>query len=270
MKNETKDIVIGFSSCPNDTFVFHAMIHHLTDTKGFNFIPYIDDVESLNQKAFKGLLPVTKLSFYACLLLKDRYTILDSGSALGFGCGPLLVAKSGLNHPEKARIAIPGTYTTAYMLLRLWNPEIQNVIPLRFDRILPGVQSGEFDAGLIIHEGRFVYHEYDCIKIADLGEWWESETNLPIPLGCIAIRNDSETLCYKETIESVLRHSVTYAFEHRDVSRDFIRSHAQELDDTVIENHISLYVNDFTVSLGETGMRSIRKAEEMLRCRNIL
>lgn len=263
-------MLIGFSSCPNDTFVFHAMVHHLIDTKGVNFIPHIDDVEALNQKAFKGSLPVSKLSFYAYLLLKDRYSLLDSGSALGFGCGPLLVAKSRLKHPEDARIAVPGTYTTAYMLLRLWNPEIRNTISVRFDRILPGVKSGEFDAGLIIHEGRFVYREYDCIKIVDLGEWWESETKLPIPLGCIAVRNDPETLCHKETVESVLRHSVTYAFEHRDVSRDFIRSHAQELDDRVIENHISLYVNDFTVSLGKTGMQAVQKAEEMLRCRNIL
>lgn len=264
MKHEMN---IGFSSCPNDAFVFHAMIHQLIDTRGFDFIPHIDDVEALNQKAFEGALPVSKLSFYAYLLLKERYTLLDSGAALGFGCGPLLVAKSAIDHPENARIAVPGIYTTAYMLLKLWNPEIRNVSPLRFDRILPAVQSGEFDAGLIIHEGRFVYQDYDCIEIIDLGKWWESETGLPIPLGCIAVRNDS--LVHKEGIESVLRHSVTYAFEHRDASRDFIRSHARELDDTVIENHISLYVNDFTVSLGQTGMKAVRTLEEMMRCRNI-
>lgn len=255
---------IGFSPCPNDTFIFHAMLHDLVDTGGFRFIPHIDDVEVLNQNAFDGRLPLTKLSFYAYLLLRERYTLLDSGSALGYGCGPLLVAKSPLENPTSANIAIPGTYTTAHMLLRLWCPEIQNVTPVRFDRILPGVQSGEFDAGLIIHEGRFVYPQYDCVSVVDLGEWWETETGLPIPLGCIAIRNDPEIICHKEAVEKVLRDSVTYAFEHREASRAFVRSHAQEMDDTVIDSHIALYVNEFTVSLGETGMKAVQKVSEMV------
>ncbi|OQY58565.1 MAG: hypothetical protein B6245_11195 [Desulfobacteraceae bacterium 4572_88] len=264
MRTQRQPIDMGFSPCPNDTFIFHAMVHGLVDTTGFRFIPHIDDVEALNQKASEGLLPVTKLSFYAYLLLRNRYTLLDSGSALGYGCGPLLVAKSPLENPATAKIAIPGTYTTAHMLLRLWCPEIRNVTPTRFDLILPGVQSGEFDAGLIIHEGRFIYPEYDCIRIVDLGEWWESETGLPIPLGCIAIRNDPETICHKGIIESVLRNSVNYAFEHREASRAFIKSHAREMDGAVIDKHIGLYVNEFTVSLGETGMKAVRKVSEMV------
>ncbi len=269
MKDKRHEIKIAFSPCPNDTFIFHAMLHGHIDTGAFRFSAYIADVEDLNQKAFARTFPVTKLSFYAYLLLKDHYTLLDAGSALGYKCGPLLVAKSAPKDFAQARIAIPGTYTTAHLLLKLWRPEIQNVIPTRFDLILPGVQSGEFDAGLIIHEGRFIYPEYNCIKIIDLGEWWESETHLPIPLGCIAIRNDIAG-DHKEKIESILRHSVAYAFENKDASRAFIKSHAQEMDDTVIDSHINLYVNDFSMSLGETGRKAVETLEEMLRCRKIM
>ncbi|QTA89774.1 1,4-dihydroxy-6-naphthoate synthase [Desulfonema magnum] len=270
MKNASRELEIGFSPCPNDTFIFHAMLHGLIDTGEFCFVPHIDDVEALNLKAFEGAFPITKLSFYAYVLLKERYALLDSGSALGYKCGPLLVAKSRLKNLAEAHIAIPGKYTTAHMLLKLWHPEIQHVSPTRFDLILPGVQSGEFDAGLIIHEGRFIYPEYGCIKIIDLGEWWEAETRLPIPLGCIAIQNDPSVICHKEKIESFLRNSVNYAFENRDASREFIKSHAQEMDDTVIDSHINLYVNDFTISLGETGRKAVETLAEMAQCRKII
>lgn len=269
MKDERHEMKIAFSPCPNDTFIFHAMLHGHIDTGAFRFSAYIADVEALNQQAFAQTFPVTKLSFYAYLLLKDRYTLLDAGSALGYKCGPLLVAKSAPKNFTQARIAIPGTYTTAHLLLKLWRPEIRNVIPTRFDLILPGVRSGEFDAGLIIHEGRFIYPEYGCNKIVDLGEWWESQTSLPIPLGCIAVRNDIAAN-HKEEIESILRHSVGYAFKNRDASRTFIKSHAQEMDDTVIDSHINLYVNDFTVSLGEIGRNAVETLGEMVRCRQMM
>lgn len=170
----------------------------------------------------------------------------------------------------KAKIAIPGEYTTAFLLLKLWNPDIENIEAVRFDLILEGVKKGKYDAGLIIHEGRFIYPEYDCVEIIDLGKWWEAETALPIPLGCIAIRKDHPTLSLKNDVESILRNSVQYALENRDASRDFVKLHAQELDDQVIDGHIDLYVNDFSISLGDTGRKAIEALEEMARWKKIL
>jgi 1,4-dihydroxy-6-naphthoate synthase len=259
---------IGFSPCPNDTYTFHALTQGQIDTAPYVFISHIADVEELNNRAFAMTHAVTKLSFAAYLGLKDRYTLLDAGSALGYGCGPLLVAGKPMDNFEKAHIAVPGRYTTAYLLLRLWQGKIGNIEFVRFDEILPGIASGRFDAGVIIHEGRFVYPSYGCMKIIDLGEWWESETRLPIPLGCIAVRN--ELLPHKTAVEGLIRDSLAYAREHPGASRDFIRLHAQELDDGVIREHISLYVNDFSLSLGETGMQAARTLEDMARCRDVL
>jgi 1,4-dihydroxy-6-naphthoate synthase len=264
------EINIAFSPCPNDTFIFHALLDKRVDTGPFEFIPHIDDVEALNVKAFEDMFAVTKLSYHAYLLLKDRYELMDSGSALGFGCGPLLVAKKTLKNPVDARIAIPGMYTTAYLLLKLWCPGIHNIEATRFDNILPGVESGRYDAGLIIHEGRFTYPCYNCIKIIDLGEWWEKETCAPIPLGCIAVRKDPLILPLKPEIESILKSSVQYALENRNASRQFVRRYARELDNEVIEKHINFYVNEFTVSLGKTGRKAVQMLEDMARCRKIL
>jgi 1,4-dihydroxy-6-naphthoate synthase len=261
---------IAFSPCPNDTFIFHAMLHNCIDTGEYTFSPYIDDVEALNNAAFKKRFRITKLSFYAYLLLKKEYQILDSGSALGFGCGPLLVIRKGRAFDPDARVAIPGQYTTAHLLLKLWNPEIRNIIITRFDSILPGVKSGEFDAGLIIHEGRFIYPEHDCVKVVDLGEWWEKETGLPIPLGCIAIRKDPDTICHQEHIETLIKNSVIYAKKHRDASLPFVLRHAQEMDNKVIDSHIDLYVNDFTVSLGVAGENAVKRLEEAARWKKII
>jgi len=260
---------IGFSTCPNDTFIFHAMLHGCIDTKGLAFTPHLHDVEELNFKAFSRTFHVSKLSFYAYFKLKETYEILDTGSALGYGCGPLLIGRSMHFTPE-SKIAIPGKYTTAYLLLQLWNPVIENVVVTRFDNILEGVKTGLYDAGLIIHEGRFVYPEYGCVKIVDLGEWWEKETGLPIPLGCIAVRKDPPTLSHKADIENILRHSIQYAFENKGVSRDFIKLHAQEMEDHVIDGHIELYVNEFTKSLGNKGRKAIQTLEEMARWKKIL
>lgn len=261
---------IAFSTCPNDTFIFHAMLHDCINTHNMQFIPHMHDVETLNKKAFFRTFHVSKLSFFAYLKLKQKYEILDAGSAIGYGCGPLLVGRSSDISLSKAKIAIPGEYTTAYLLLRLWNPEIFHVEITRFDNILEGVQIGKYDAGLIIHEGRFIYPEYDCVEIIDLGKWWEDETGLPIPLGCIAVRRDHPCIDLKNDIESVLKDSVHYAFNNRDASRPFVKSHAQEMDDQVIDGHIDLYVNDFTLSLGDTGKKSIQVLEEMARWKKIL
>ena len=261
---------IGFSTCPNDTFIFHAMIHDCIDTGNLVFEPHMHDVEELNKKAFSQAFHLSKLSFYAYFKLKETYEILDSGSALGYGCGPLLIARPSMHFTSKAKIAIPGEYTTANLLMQLWNPEIKNVEVTRFDNILEGVRTGKYDAGLIIHEGRFIYPEYGCIKIVDLGEWWEDETGLPIPLGCIAIRKDRSTLSLKTDIEIVLKNSILYAFKNRGDSRKFIKMHAQEMDDQVIDGHIDLYVNDFSTSLGDKGRKAIQTLEEMAQWKNIL
>ncbi len=251
---------IAYSTCPNDTFIFHALLHGLIHSE-HEFESHLGDVEELNLAAFAGEHAITKLSFHALLKLKNKYTLLDAGAALGFGCGPMLVASNKDINLKTARIAVPGRYTTALMLLKLWQPEIANIEVVRFDKILPGVADGTFDAGLIIHEGRFVYGEYGLGMIVDLGHWWEETTGCPIPLGCIAIRND--LLEYKESVEELIAKSVRYAFTNPLVSMPYIKEHAQELDDDVIRRHIELYVNDFSVSLGETGRQAVRKLEEM-------
>jgi 5,8-dihydroxy-2-naphthoate synthase len=261
---------LGFSTCPNDTFIFHAMLHDRVDTRGFSFTPHLHDVEELNKRAFKGDFHITKLSFFAWMKLRDTYDILDSGAALGYGCGPMLVGKNSNVPKPDAKIAIPGEHTTAHLLLRLWNPEFKNTVVTRFDNILEGVQDGTYDAGLIIHEGRFVYESYGCQKIIDLGDWWEKETNSPIPLGCIAVRKDESSVIHKDAIESILKNSVEYAMANRRASRDYVKQHAQELDDEVIDSHIDLYVNEFSLSLGERGKKSVDKLMEIAQCKNIL
>ncbi len=257
-----KDISLAFSSCPNDTFIFHAMLHGLIGRTGYNFNVHIADVEELNSSAFKKRYDVTKLSFHAYLKLKDRYSILTSGSALGFGCGPLLVKKDSVSRIEDMKIAIPGENTTAYMLLKLWNPEIKNISVERFDRIMQGVSDGIYDAGLIIHEGRFVFPEYGLNSIVDLGQWWEDETAMPIPLGCIVAKRSLGHEFHKD-MSSVIKESLQHAFENRGLSRSYIKGYAQELDDSVIDEHINLYVNDFSLELGEKGMAAIELLEKM-------
>ena len=257
-------ISLGFSPCPNDTFMFHAMLAKLVDTSGLDFDTHIHDVEALNQMAFGKKLQVTKLSFFAYLKLQDEYEILDSGSALGYGCGPLLVASNPQKDLSESRIAIPGEFTTAHLLLRLWCKEIGKVEITRFDKVMPGVCAGDFDAGVIIHEGRFVFQDFNLTRIIDLGEWWEKETGLPISLGCIAIRKDC--LEFKSHIEQSIRSSIAYGFSHRDASKGFIKEHAQEMVDEVIDSHIDLYVNGFSSSLGEKGRRAVAKLKEMAHC----
>lgn len=261
---------LGMSPCPNDTFMFHAMLHGLVECGGLSFVPAIHDIDELNQRAHGAKLEVTKLSFYAYLQARDRYALLDSGAALGYGCGPLLVARRPLPDLTKARIAVPGMQTTALMLMRLWNPAITNITPMRFDRILPAVQQGEFEAGLIIHESRFVFQDYGCQALVDLGEWWETLTGLPIPLGAIAIRRDDATIQHKALVEHVIRRSVEFALRNPDASRPFVKSLAKETEDTVIERHIRLYVNEFSVSLGKRGLQAIGKLVEMLAARDLL
>jgi 1,4-dihydroxy-6-naphthoate synthase len=259
---------IGYSPCPNDTFIFHALVHRLVDCGGLQFVSHIMDVEELNRLAFEETFAVTKASFYAYLQLKNRYDLLDAGAALGYGCGPMVVARKGMASLAGATIAVPGQYTTAYLLLQLWQPDIKQVVITRFDRILPGIAAGKYDAGVIIHEGRFVYRKYQCEKQIDLGQWWENKTKLPIPLGCMLLRKDMAV--QKTKVESALRASVEYAWAHPEKSKAFIKRHAQEMDAKVMADHIGLYVNDFTKSLGKTGKHAVHTLEEMARWAKIL
>ncbi len=265
-----KTVTLAFSPCPNDTFIFHAMLHGLVDTGDYRFTPSLLDVETLNRSAFEEKFDMTKLSFNAYLQLKRRYNLLNSGSALGFGCGPILVSAGSEKKIDDMTIAIPGEYTTAYMLLRLWEPHIKHVVPLRFDYIMDDVKEGKYDAGLIIHEGRFIYRNYGLRSIIDLGEWWENETSSPIPLGCITVKNACFTREEQDELDTILKSSVRYALNNRSASREYIKLHSQELDDEVIENHIRLYVNDFTIDLGDAGHRAVKKLEEIAMEKKII
>jgi len=261
---EVREISLGFSPCPNDTFIFYALANRKITNPHFRFREVLLDVETLNHRAFNEDLDVTKVSFHAFGHLRDRYRLLSSGSALGRGCGPLIITRSG-NSIEDLRgkpIAIPGRLTTAFLLLMLYDASLsENVIPMPFDRIPHAVKEGDVDGGLIIHESRFTYADYGLVKLRDLGDWWEEETGLPIPLGCIIARRRLGEGVIK-TVEGLIRESIEYAFSHRDETKSYVKAHAQELDDMVIEQHIGLYVNDYSLDLGIEGMRAV---EELLK-----
>lgn len=243
-------ISLGFSPCPNDTFVFHALVHGLVDGPAFA-PPVYADIDDLNTRALAGDLDVVKVS-YAVVPRLRGYTLLSSGGALGRGCGPLVVT-AGREDVRGATVAIPGEHTTAYLLLRLWDPGIANVVVMPFDRIMPAVRRGEVDAGLVIHESRFTYPSFGLTAVADLGDWWEERTGLPIPLGAIVARTSLPTAA----IESAIRASVEYAWAHPEASRDYVLAHSQELAPDVVDAHIALYVNEFTRDLGEEGRRAV-------------
>lgn len=260
---------IGFSPCPNDCFIFDAMIHHKIDTEGLQFKAVMEDVETLNQMAFRGDLDITKLSYHAFAYLRETYRLLDAGSALGNNCGPLLISKKDpeeiklkLNDPNcSLSIAIPGKYTTANFLLSLAFPNAQAKIEFVFSDIEEAVLSGKVDLGLIIHENRFTYEQKGLKKIIDLGEWWETETHLPIPLGGIVIKKTlSEELI--EKVNRVLRKSVEYAFANPKASLPFVKEHAQEMSEEVMYKHIDLYVNNYSVDLGMQGRAAVTKMFE--------
>ena len=231
-------------------------MHGLVDAP-FPVEPVLLDIEELNRRAHTGELDLTKLSFGAVGGVGNRYRLLRSGAALGRGVGPLVVARE--ERPlAGARIAIPGRETTAYLLLRLAEPELGDVVELRYDRILGAVAAGEVDAGLIIHESRFTYADHGLVAIADLGAWWEQETGLPVPLAGIFARADLDDATVAAA-EAAIRASVEYAFEHPVASRDYVRAHSQEMSDEVCDAHIALYVNEFSVDLGDEGLAAIER-----------
>jgi 1,4-dihydroxy-6-naphthoate synthase len=248
-------LTLGFSPCPNDTFVFHALVHGLVGGPAFA-PPVYADIDVLNGLALAGDLDVLKVS-YAVLPHLTDYTLLASGGALGRGCGPLVLTRAPATKEalRGATIAVPGERTTAYLLLRLWDPGFANVVVLPFDTIMPAVQRGDVDAGLVIHESRFTFPSYGLHRVADLGDWWEAETGLPIPLGAIVARDGLPTA----EIEAAIRRSVEHAWAHPEASRDYVLAHSQELAPDVVDQHIALYVNEFTRDLGDEGRRAVRE-----------
>jgi len=252
-------ISLGFSTCPNDTYIFDAMVHQKINTEGLVFDVFLGDVEELNKKAFNSELDVTKLSYHAYSKIASSYLLLDSGSALGFKNGPLLISKRKI-YPDElvdVKIAIPGLNTTANLLLGIAFPNAKNKFEYLFSDIEEAILSNEIDAGLIIHENRFTFEQKGLKKIIDLGEYWEQETGLPIPLGGIAVnRNLDNDLQLK--INRVLKRSVDFAFENPKSAYPYIKQYAQEMSEDVMYKHIDLYVNDFTKDLGKTGREAIK------------
>ena len=265
------ELRIGYSPCPNDTLVFHALVHDLVPTPGVRWSPVLEDVETLNRWAIDVTLPVTKLSFHALGYLRESYALLRSGGALGRGCGPLVVAREAGLELRSARVAIPGQRTSAALLLRLFEPslEAEQLVEMSFDRILGAVSRGEVDAGLIIHESRFTYAREGLVSLVDLGDWWESTTGQPIPLGGI-VADRRLGVDVIQRIDRALAESVRYARAHPEASASYVREHAQELADDVTRQHIDLYVNDFTVDLGQEGLAAVEFLFEEGKRRGVL
>ncbi len=251
---------LGFSPCPNDTFIFHALVHGLVERgpgPELTFDVELADVEALNLMTAEGSLDVAKISYHAYGYLADDYVLLRAGGALGQGVGPLVVARdSGLDLRGK-RVAIPGGRTTANLLLKLWQPEGVELVELRYDKIMPAVVAGEVDAGLIIHESRFTYQGFGLHQLVDLGTWWEQEVGELVPLGAIAARRSlgEETLA---RLTRSLRASLQYAWDHPEASAAYVAAHAQEMEPEVRQRHIDLYVNRYSLDVGGEGATAAR------------
>ncbi len=264
-------LTLGYSPCPNDTFIFYALTHGRLNVPGLEVTETLADVETLNLRAMKAELDLTKISFHALAYLREHYCLLRSGGAMGRGCGPLVVSR-GDEDMETLKgkvIAVPGRFTTAHLLLMLYGEGYENVSVMPFDSIMDAVVSGEADAGLVIHEGRFTYAARGLRKVVDLGELWESETKLPIPLGGILAKRSLGADTVK-LAEAAIRRSVEYAFAHRDETRSYIKAHAQELDDEVIDSHIALYVNEFSLDMGDDGVQAVEALFGMAEQRGII
>lgn len=264
-------ISLGFSPCPNDTFIFDAMIHQKIDTEGLEFDVVMKDVEELNKKAFAGELDMTKLSYHAFAYLINRYVLLTAGSALGNNCGPLLIAKLPMTQEmlENGQIAIPGKFTTANFLLSIAYPKAINKVELLFSDIEQAVLDERVNAGLIIHENRFTYQEKGLHKIQDLGEYWEQTTKLPIPLGGIVVKRNLP-MDIQLKLNRIMEKSVRFALENPTSSKSFVEKFAQEMDIKVMYEHIKLYVNDFTINLGMSGKSAVNRLFETANGLNVI
>jgi 1,4-dihydroxy-6-naphthoate synthase len=253
-------LTLGYSPCPNDTFIFDALVNKKIDTDGLEFDAILEDVETLNQWSFEGKLDITKLSYPAFFQNLDKYVLLNSGAALGKGVGPILISKSKIENRkskiEKAEIALPGENTTANLLLSFAYPEAKNKLFMRFDKIENSVLSGQTDLGVIIHENRFTYQQKGLYKVTDLGEYWEKKMMVPIPLGGIAIKRSINKLVSSK-VDKLIRKSIEFAFAHYPMITDYVKKYSQEMSEDVMRKHIELYVNDFSIDLGNEGKKAI-------------
>lgn len=256
-------LTLGYSPCPNDTFIFNALIHGLIPCPNIEFSERLEDVETLNQLALGGILDLTKISYHAFGHLRDQYVLLKSGGALGRGCGPLVVATDAcdMTDLQQQTILIPGELTTAHLLLQLYSQQRLQVKVLPFDQIMPALCRGDARAGVIIHESRFTYHQHGLHQVLDLGQWWEQDTGLPIPLGGILAKRSLDPAVIN-LIDEAISASVRYAQDHPQAAVDYIRRHAQELSDQVTHDHIDLYVNQFSVNLGDDGIAAVQQLLE--------
>jgi 1,4-dihydroxy-6-naphthoate synthase len=267
MEPMKQELSLAYSPCPNDTFLFYHLVHENLSNQ-FSIKEELHDVEELNNAAAKGKYDVTKLSFHAYFHVSDKYQLLNSGSALGRGCGPLLIKKKGkdISKSKGNKILVPGILTTANLLLNVYKGKDFQAIPVRYDLIIPKLLNDEFDLGVIIHEERFTYEARGLEKIIDLGDFWEGLTSAPIPLGCIAIKKDIKDSLKKE-FDECLQRSLALAYQFPQKTKSYIIENSQDKDENVVQSHIDLYVNEFTKDLGLEGKRAIKilynKAKEL-------
>ena len=251
-------LTLGFSPCPNDTFIFDALVNKKIDTEGFDFEVHLEDVQTLNQWAMQGKLDLSKISYGVLPLVTNKYELLESGGALGKGVGPLLIAKQPIPAFQlpQCTIAIPGQHTTAHLLFSLAYPNARKKKFMIFSAIEDAVLSGQVDCGVIIHENRFTYQQRGLVKLADLGEFWEATTGAPIPLGGILAKKDLPP-GISQKINELIRKSLEYAFQHYPALPDYVKQHSQEMEEQVMRQHIDLYVNNYSLALGEDGHRAV-------------
>ena len=252
---------LGFSPCPNDTFIFDALVNHKIDTEGYEFDVILEDVQTLNEWAREGKLDISKISYGVLPLVLEKYIVLNSGGALGKGVGPLLITKDEVqsaNDINAMRIAVPGVNTTAHMLFSLAYPQAKNKVFMVFHEIEEAVLSGKVDAGVIIHENRFTYQQKGLHKVVDLGAYWEETIRVPIPLGGIVLKRPIETHIQKK-IDQLIRKSLDYAFANYPSITDYVRQHSQEMNESVMRQHIDLYVNNYSLALGDDGKKAVQK-----------
>lgn len=264
--NDPKRITLGYSPCPNDTFMFHGIASGAPRLPGHEFIEELHDVETLNAMAMDNRLDVSKLSFHAWLRLKDTYQLLNSGAALGFGCGPILIAERAHLHSDidSCRIVLPGRWTTAHLLFRLWAPHAENKYFVPYDCIFSEIESGRADCGVIIHENRFTFERAGFQAIVDLGAWWEDETGLPIPLGCIAAKSDLGENTVR-AVESLVGESIRLATSQPESVLPYMRRYAQEMEIAVLQQHVQTFVNEFSLDLGVKGRNAVAELERRAR-----
>ncbi|HEX9889957.1 MAG TPA: 1,4-dihydroxy-6-naphthoate synthase [Nitriliruptorales bacterium] len=268
MTTIARELTLGYSPCPNDTFIFHALTHGRIALPGFTVREVLDDVETLNRWATQTRLDLTKISYHAYAHLRDDYVALRAGGALGEGVGPLLVARDPDLDLTAATIGIPGRLTTANLLLQLVVPHAVKTVERRYEQLMPAVAGGDLDAALIIHESRFTYAEHGLVAVLDVGQAWEQRTGLPLPLGAILVRRDLGPQVAAD-VNAALRASLEHAYAHPDESVAYIREHAQELDEAVVRQHIDLYVNRYSLDVGERGEAAVRELFRQAQARGL-